>query len=176
MEQMKVKARFRWEVARLSATPVHVHEAVTIELPHDPAAVWNFLEDPQSSILLSDRTSRAERLSGTPVGLGEIQLFIQEIDSGRVGSMLEVVAYEPGRRAVTRDISGGPRGGGELLVEPLSAGCRVTQSHWVILPVGTSSRTAKVTRQVFRAHLDDFGRRLQRVDSSVIARWAPSGV
>jgi hypothetical protein len=88
--------------------------------------VWNFLEDPESSILLSDRTSRAERLSGTPLGLGQIQLFIQQIDSGRVGSVLEVVAYEPGRRAVTRHISSGVPSGGELLVEPLSAGCRVT--------------------------------------------------
>ncbi|HEY3558877.1 MAG TPA: SRPBCC family protein [Kribbella sp.] len=173
MEQKKLRARFRWEVVRISATPVQIREAVAVELPHDPKAVWHFLEDPRSSIALSDRVSHAERLTGTPLGLGQVQLFIHHTNTGRAGSMLEVVAYEPGRRAVTRTLTS-PGGGGELVVEPLAAGCRVTQTHWMTLPVGTSSRVAKLTRRVLREHLDDFAQRLANLDSSVIGQWAPA--
>jgi hypothetical protein len=62
-----------------------------------------------------------------------------------------------------------------LVVDPLAAGCRVPQSQWVTLPVGTSSRKAKVTRQELRDHLGDLARRLQHVDATVIQRLAPSG-
>lgn len=99
-------------MARLSATPTQLHETVTVELPNDSQMVWNFLEDPRSSIVLSDRTLRAERLTGTRLGLGQVQLFIHRAETGSDGSMLEVVAYEPGRRAVTRDIARGLSGGG----------------------------------------------------------------
>jgi hypothetical protein len=90
--------------------------------------------------------SRASaQLPGSPDGLGEIQAFVQHGPTGRSGAMLEVIDFETGRRAVTRDLTSAYPGGGELVIEPLGHdACRVTQMHCAQLPAGVTCKAARV--------------------------------
>ncbi|WP_132148394.1 hypothetical protein [Kribbella antiqua] len=76
--------------------------------------------------------------------------------------MLEVVAMEPGRRAVTRQLSGPFPAGGELVILPSGPEAwRLTQSFWSLLPAGVGRRDARAVESAYRQSLRDLVRRLK---------------
>jgi hypothetical protein len=98
---MTARARFRLEIVSRASGPVRITESATVDLPRPAPMVWAFMWDPASAVALSDTAVLGGQLPGTPDGVGEIQVFVHQGDNSRHGSMLEVVAMEPGRR-VTR--------------------------------------------------------------------------
>jgi hypothetical protein len=124
------------KVFRTATKPLRIVESASVELPRDAAAMFAFMHEPASSAELFDEVESGVRLPGTPVGIGEIQVFVRRGAAGRTASVLEVVEFEPGRRAVTRNLSDGSALG-ILTVEPLGAGsCRLTQEFRIDFPVG----------------------------------------
>ncbi|WP_132154925.1 hypothetical protein [Kribbella antiqua] len=120
------------------------------------------MKDPASAVVLSDTIVLGAHLPGTPDGVGEIQVFVHQGDDSRLGSMLEVVAMEPGRRAVTRQLSGPCPAGGELVILPSGPeACQLTQSFWTLLPAGVSRRDARAVESAYRESLRDLVRRLK---------------
>ena len=82
-----------------------ISAVTTVEVARAAADVWEFIEDPASQVLLSDEVLSGVRMPGRPRGVGEVQAFVSQEENGRLrGSMLEIVEYEPGARAVTRDM------------------------------------------------------------------------
>jgi hypothetical protein len=159
---MTPRARFRFEIVSRSSGPVRVSESASVELRRSAPLVWAFMKDPISATVLSDSTVLGARVPGTPDGLGEIQAFVHQGDDGRRGSMLEVVAIEHGRRAVTRSLGSGFPGGGELVIVPRGPDtCHLTQSYWALLPTGVTRRDAKAVEAAYRDSLRDLMRRLE---------------
>ncbi|MBG0561347.1 hypothetical protein [Actinoplanes aureus] len=125
------------KVIRTTTKPVQVKEAASVELRRDAAAMWSFMWDPASSVVIDETTEIGVTLPGSPHGVGEIQVFIQRTAGGRRGVLHEVVELEPGRRAVTRSLASAVPAFGALTIESLGPGsCRLTQEHWVDLPAG----------------------------------------
>lgn len=81
-----------------------ISAVVTVEVARPAAEVWAFIEDPASQAMLSEDVLSGVRMPGTPRGVGEVQAFVSQ-ENGRLrGSMLEILEYEPGVRALTRDL------------------------------------------------------------------------
>jgi hypothetical protein len=81
-----------------------IKAVATVEVARPAAEVWAFIENPASQVLLKDDVLSGTRMPGTPRGVGEVQAFVT-LEKGELrGSMIEVVEYEPGVRARTRDL------------------------------------------------------------------------
>lgn len=114
------------------------------------------MKDPASAVALSDTAVLGAHLPGIPDGVGEIQVFVHQGDKSRRGSMLEVVAMELGRRAVTRHLSDPWPAGGQLPILPSGLdACRLTQSFWALLPTGICRRDARAIQTAYRHSLRD---------------------
>jgi hypothetical protein len=78
---------------------------------------------------------RGYHLPGTPLGLGERQVF--ELHDGTT-SVIEIVDYEPGRRAVTIHVS--PKPVARILtvysLEPIEGGCELSLGCEIDVPTG----------------------------------------
>lgn len=158
LTQCGVRSRLR--LIRVTTTAVQVREAATVDLPTSAEAAFGFMEDPASLVVLDDSIELGVTLPG-PKGVGEIQAFVDRTPSGRTGMMHEVVEVEPGRRAVTRNLTVGCPSGGVLTVVPLGPdSCRLTQEFWAELPAGTLVGTDAEVRHEYRTLLADLMRRL----------------
>lgn len=134
----------RWEQGRTPARTVRLLESA--DLRHDCARVWALITPAENAVTLSPTTiARAFRVPGTPEGVGEQQCFLGHDGSATV---IEVVEYVGGRRAVTRTVSPPEpvvsRTTYDLL--PVGDGCRLTFGLDVDLPAG-----AMVDEQVWRS-------------------------
>jgi hypothetical protein len=112
-----------FQLWRWPARVVMVEES--IDLPHSCETVWNLIEPPENAPLCDPTVVRGYRVPGTPTGVGAQQAFVMVDDSTAV---IEVVEFEPGRRAMTRVVSP-PNPGGERTIEavdPIEGGCRYT--------------------------------------------------
>ena len=117
-------------------------EAVTsIEVGRPAAEVWAFIEDPASQPLLNDDVLSGARMPGMPRGVGEVQAFVSREDGTLRGSMIEILEYEPGVRAQTRDLrkdlpANVVESRTETLVEELGPDrARLTHTHLLVLDV-----------------------------------------
>ncbi|EWM66702.1 MULTISPECIES: hypothetical protein [Micromonospora] len=144
----------------MTTSAVQVREAATVDLPTSAEAAFGFMEDPASSVALHDSTELGVTLPG-PKGVGEIQAFVDRSPGGRTGMMHEVVEVEPGRRAVTRNLTAGCPSGGVLTVVPLGPdSCRLTQEFWAELPAGSLVGADAQVRHEYQMLLADLMRRL----------------
>jgi hypothetical protein len=81
-----------------------LYEATKLRQP--PDVVWALVHPAESSLLLRpDQTARAFTVPGTGSGLGEQQVTI---DHDGQASVVEVIEYDEGRRAVTQVLSPKP--------------------------------------------------------------------
>lgn len=103
----RAEARFnaRRSSDRQALKPVEESAQVAIPLPAN--VVWDFVWRAETAPLVSDNVVQAFTVPGTPIGeVGEIQCHIVRGEGGvLVGSLIEVVELDPGRRAVTRSLS-----------------------------------------------------------------------
>jgi hypothetical protein len=77
----------------------------TAYLPFPSAAVWAVLHAADSALLINPDIVKGYRVPGTPDGVGEQQAFI---DTAGNTTVIEVIEYSPGQRAITRQISPKP--------------------------------------------------------------------
>lgn len=109
-------------------------EEVT-EFPHSCDVVWDLIEPAEKSPLVDPSIRRGYHVFGTPDGLGEQQAF-EHLDGST--TIIEVIEYQPGRRAGTRQVS--PPGNEHhrtiQSVEPSVGGCVYTIRVEVDLPRG----------------------------------------
>ncbi|MCY1137160.1 SRPBCC family protein [Actinoplanes sp. Pm04-4] len=142
-----------FKITRITTKPVQVREAASVELARDAEAVWSFMWDPASAVRLNDMESGV-LLPSRPRGLGEIQVFIQRTSAGRVGHLHEVVKFEAGRYAQTRNLSSAYPAYGALTIDPLGPGaCRLTQEFWVDLPKGAPVSDVRDIREGIKYEL-----------------------
>ena len=114
--------------------------------------VWAFVEDPANIHVLQPEAVSGCWLPGLPgseglaMGIGAIQATLLRSARGVAGTLTEVVEYEPGRRAVTRQLpSGLPAEGDDppplhltqTRVDPLGVGrTRLTHTSRWVAPTG----------------------------------------
>lgn len=140
------------KIMRVTANPTQVAQAATVDLPQSAAVMWSFMWDPASSVQFEAEVEAGVTLPGSPAGLGEIQVFLQRTPGGRDIAALEVIEFEPGRRAVTRSLAATYPSYGILTVEPLgSDSCRLTQEYRIYLPAGTPVATVRQLRDHLEA-------------------------
>jgi hypothetical protein len=159
---------------RVTANPTQVAEAATVNLPQSAAVMWSFMWDPASSTQFDEEVEGGITFPGTPAGLGEIQVFLQRTPAGRDIAALEVIEFEPGRRAVTRSLNAaGYPSYGILTVEPLgSDSCRLTQEHRVYLPAGTPMATVRHVQDQLKATVHILTTRLAQLAPDLPVREA----
>ncbi|MEU4419581.1 hypothetical protein AB0F81_03080 [Actinoplanes sp. NPDC024001] len=150
------------KLVRTTAKPIQVSESATVELRWDAAAMWSYMWNPASSVELGEHTEVGLTLPGTSYGLGEIQVFLHRLPDGRrQASLIEVVEFEPGRRAVTRSLVSAVPNLSVLTIEPLGPGsCRLTQEHRADLPAGIQVAIVEECRKNFREELRQLMSRL----------------
>lgn len=125
-----------WLVPRLlrPARTVRLEEMAV--LPHSCEAVWALIKPAELAPLLDPNIRFGYRVPGAPDGLGERQAL--EHHDGTT-TIIEVIEYEPERRAVTRTVQ--PRFLETVRstesVEPQDGGCRYTSAFEVELKAGT---------------------------------------
>lgn len=128
-------------------------------LPWPSEVVWDLIEPAEKAPLIDPGTVRAHHVAGTPSGLGEQQAH-ERLD-GSI-AVLEVIEYEHGRRAVTRQVSppGNERHRTIQAVEPTNGGCIYTMAEETdllagqrILPAVEAAWRAYVQQQITRIEL-----------------------
>jgi hypothetical protein len=109
-----------------------------------PAHVWAAIEAPEYAMRAYEDVVDAGHLPNSPRGLGEMQYTVRRDETGRRRvSVLEVVEYEPGRRAVIRNISSDFRSEEEIVLAEDEQGCLVRHRSWAEIPAGFPIATAK---------------------------------
>ena len=117
-------------------TAVHVVQyAEHFDLAHSCDAVWALIKPAENAHLLDPRMRRGFHVPGTPLGLGEQQAF--ELLDGTT-TVIEVVEYDPNRRAVTRQVSPAQPLPMRVVhsLNPVSSGCRYTFGYEIDAPDG----------------------------------------
>lgn len=131
----------RWHRRLQSHTPGQEAERRTVRfqeaarLWHPPGAVWALIHPAEYAPLLSSTTARGFKVPGTSDGVGEQQCFV---DLEGNASIVEVIDFEMGRCATTRVVSPSPPvpTRTRFEIQPVDAGCIVTVTTEVDLPVG----------------------------------------
>lgn len=105
------------------------------ELPHTCDVVWAFIKPAETSPLWQPWIRRGYHVPGTPLGLGERQAF-EYIDG--TTAVIEIVEYEPGRRAVTMVVSPEPDASNRSVysLEPVEGGCALSLGSEIDVPAG----------------------------------------
>jgi len=87
---------------------VVLKDGAAIEVPASAEEVWDFIEDPRSTpVLQGDPRAFSFPIPGTPTGVGGLSCsFAPGPLGGLAGTVSEVVEVDPGRRRVTRVVSG----------------------------------------------------------------------
>lgn len=96
----------------------------TVHLGWEADAIWALIEPAENAPMLDDDIRRGYRVPGTPDGVGQQQAF-ERHDGFTI--IIEVVEYQQGRRAVTRQVS--PPDDTLRLVQsvaPVDGGCEYT--------------------------------------------------
>jgi hypothetical protein len=93
----------------------------------DWLVVWALIKPAEMAPALQPSLRRGYRVPGTPEGLGERQAFERQ-DGTTV--IVEIVDYEPNRRAVTRQVSPTILEALRMvqIVEPVTGGCTYTEA------------------------------------------------
>jgi hypothetical protein len=136
MAIMRRRARRRLEP--LPARPATVSLRETAYLPFPSAAVWAVLHAADSALLINPDIVKGYRVPGTPDGVGEQQAFI---DTAGNTTVIEVIEYSPGQRAITRQISPKPP------IDTLSTWAVQSDGGWLhrFLPAGHNGVTVTAT-------------------------------
>jgi hypothetical protein len=146
-----------WTRRRYPARMVRLEESGFLPWPSE--VVWDLIEPAEKAPLIEPGTVRAHHVAGTPSGLGEQQAH-ERLDGSIV--VLEVIEYEHGRRAVTRQVSppGNERPRTTQAVEPTNEGCIYTMAEETdlaagqrILPAVEAAWRAYVQQQITRIEL-----------------------
>lgn len=136
-------------------------------LPYDADLVWHLVEPAESAPLLNPSLSRGYRVPGTPAGLGERQA-LERHDGTTV--IVEVIEYEPNRRAVTRQVSPKPVENlrTTTTLEPVPGGCRYTETIEIDLQPG--QRMLAQSEQAWRSEVRQ---QVGRIEALLDPAYAP---
>ena len=126
----------------------------TVRLPWTCDVVWDLIKPAEKAPVLGDDIRQGYKVPGTPDGLGEQQALGHH--DGRT-VIIEVVGYQPGRRAVTRQVSPHPDYWSRSIqaVDPIEGGCAYTRGVEVEMKAGRriGPYVEKLLRSEFREHL-----------------------
>jgi hypothetical protein len=104
MAVMRRRARRLPQPLAIGPTTVSLRE--TAYLPFPPATVWTLLLPAESAPLINPDIVKGYRVPGTPDGVGEQQAFVDTVGNTTV---IEVIEYSPGHKAITRQVSPKPQ-------------------------------------------------------------------
>lgn len=88
--------------SKIELVAIDITESVEVARPAD--TVWAQMEDPAFG-MLNPACVSAARMPGTPHGVGEVQVFVHRQNDHLTLDGVEIVEYEPGRRARSRPLS-----------------------------------------------------------------------
>lgn len=149
--------------ARLSGLRYPVRTGTLREvalIPWSYDIVWDLIEPAEKAPLLDPSYIRGYRVPGTPDGVGCRQAF--ELADGGT-SVIEVIEYQPGRLATTRQVSppsAEPRRTTQS-VEPLDDGCQYTMTLEIDVKLGL--RILPAFEKQWRAFATDHFTRVRKV-------------
>jgi len=119
------------------AEVVEVSSTFSIVVPGPQARVWELIHDPILAVGVSDHVVNAWREAGSPVGLGEIQVFELATPAGALRSRSRVTECEWGSRAVLELVQSRPgrvRAGSDVELRTLEDGTvEVAMRAWYLL-------------------------------------------
>jgi hypothetical protein len=145
----------------------------TAVFPCTCEVVWRLIKPADTAPLLQPSFRRGYQVPGTPDGLGEQQAF--ESHDGTT-FIIEVIEFEPNRRAVTRQVSPTPV---ETLrsiqtVEPVDGGCKYTEAIEADLQPG--HRMLPKSEQSWRSEARDRVHRIRAILDSPAPGVPPTGL
>lgn len=130
--------------------------------------VWDLIKPADSASLMEPTVTRAFRAEGTPMGVGEIQVFIHTLDGKEQITAVEIIDEVPAEYSITRPIGGGEFAPtvGYFLTET-AIGTRLEIRHRISFP----RRGAAYVRQLIPAYEESSRAVLQRVKVIAENRW-----
>lgn len=166
MAVMRRRARRRPQPLPTGPATVSLRESAY--LPFPPAAVWAVLYPAESASLINPDIVKGYRVPGTPKGIGEQQAFV---DTAGNTTVIEVIEYLPGQKAITRQVS--PKPPVDTLstwaVQSDGEGCIV--SYQQDISVSPAERPDAEAQNHWRAGVRDM---LQRVRQTLHDRPSPN--
>lgn len=80
--------------------------AASVDIRADAQAVWAFVADPARMLGFMSGITRWEVVSEQPTGLGARYRMLMRVGSAEVGSLVEVVEFDPGRDLAWTSVTG----------------------------------------------------------------------
>lgn len=155
---------------RFPARSEQMAESVMCSYPCED--VWKLIKPAEMAPLVNPKLRRGYQVPGTPEGLGEQQAL--EYHDGTT-IIIEVIDYEPNRRAVTRQVS--PPLAARIrsieTIEPVDGGCMYTLAVEYDLQRG--QRLLRGAEQSWRADARERVERIPKILDSADLGTAPSG-
>lgn len=157
----------KWTSRRVSAQD-ETHEATaatTILAPRQ--IIWEIIKPAENAPLLDPQITRAFKAEGTPIGIGEIQVFIYTINGIEHITAAEIIDEVPAEYAITRSIGGEFSTRVGYFLTDTDEGTRFELRHRVSIP------GHRVAQSRHLLHQYEMGSRatLRRVKVIAESRW-----
>lgn len=130
--------------------------------------VWDLIKPAESAPLMEPSITRAFRAEGTPMGVGEIQVFIHTLGGKEQVTAVVVIDEVPAEYSITRTIGGGefaPTVG--YFLTDTTVGTRLEIRHRISFP----RRGAAYVRNLIPSYEESSRAVLQRVKVIAESRW-----
>ena len=88
-----------------SAHPTSIRLAFPVTIARPAPEVWALLRNPEHTVRYRDDVVSAVTMPNSGEGVGEVQAILYRQHGRFIGSFIEIVEYEPGRRAVHRNLN-----------------------------------------------------------------------
>ncbi|BBH16223.1 hypothetical protein Back2_05100 [Nocardioides baekrokdamisoli] len=132
---------------------------------------WAVLHDPTFASAADDSVTDTMRMPSTPVGPGEVQVFLKRVESTLSISAVEVIEYDPGQFARTRPLvlhKWATEQWTDYRVEPVDAdSCRVTIGEHFKFRAVPSRETRKMIEKEAETHRSHCRHNVERLARSL---------
>ena len=159
-----------------AAEVVEISSAFAVVVPGPQSRVWELVHDPSAAVGASDDVVNAWREAGSPVGLGEIQVYETATPEGVLRFRYRATECEWGSRAVSEMVQlrpGAARVGTDTDLRTLDDGTvEVTLRCWMLVPGPVS---ADEVAEFQRLQDEEWGRAKVRFTAYLERRRATEG-
>ncbi len=130
-----------------------------VTVPGPVERVWSLLYSPSCAVAFGHAIN-AWRDPVTPMGVGEIQVYVTEVDGDRTTLRHRVLELEEGRRALTESLDSQFREYAETILTPVGDdGCvQVVHRGWFLLPRDTPEQVRSLLQEAVDQWADDISK------------------